>query len=68
MKKVMNHSEYMESLKTKSTASLRYIAQDANNAMTAMPDGVNAGYYADEVHYCMMEIRSRMTFPMMKES
>lgn len=30
--------------------SLNYIANDARQALDAMPDGVNAGRYADEVN------------------
>ena len=59
VKKTMNHSEYMESLKSKTIPELLYIRRDAHNAAKAMPTGPNAGYYWDEVHYCSMELRRR---------
>ncbi len=57
--KTMNHAEYQKNLKNKTVAELRFIAKDANEAMEAMPQGENAGYYADEVHYAAMELRNR---------
>lgn len=59
MPKVMDHAEYPKSLKSKSDDSLRYIMTDAHNAMTAMPFGENAGYYADEICYCGDELKRR---------
>jgi hypothetical protein len=55
----INHIEYPKTLKTKSVDSLRYIIGDCKNAIEAMPNGHKAGYYADEIHYCAMELRSR---------
>jgi hypothetical protein len=55
----MNHTEYQKSLKSKSYASLQYIAKDAYEAMLAMPHGSKAGYYADEVNYATMEMAAR---------
>jgi hypothetical protein len=60
MKKVMDHEAYPKALKKKSISSLFYIIQDATDAVTAMPDGVNAGYYLDEINYASMELNSRM--------
>lgn len=57
--KAMNHAEYQKGLKGKTVAELRFLAKDAREAMEAMPNGENAGYYADEVHYAAMELRSR---------
>jgi len=57
--KTMNHAEYQKGLKSKTVAELRFLAKDAREAMEAMPDGENAGYYADEVHYAAMELRNR---------
>ena len=59
VKKEMNHSEYMENLKSKTMAELMHIRKDAYEAAVAYPDGVNAGYYLDEVHYSLMEINRR---------
>jgi len=58
---VINHDAYQASLKTKTNAELRWIIKDATEAMNAMPDGHKAGYYADEVSYCAMEITLRQT-------
>jgi len=57
--KTMNHAEYKKGLKRKSEAELRFTCKDAREAMEAMPQGENAGYYADEVHYAAMELRNR---------
>ena len=58
---VIKHAAYQASLITKSSNELRFIIADATSAMTAMPDGHKAGYYADEVNYCGMEIAGRQT-------
>lgn len=60
MRKMMDHGAYQEGLKVKSEAALRYIIKDANEAISANPDGVNAGYYADEIHYAHAELRKRI--------
>ena len=60
MPKVMHHSDYQESLKDRPIEQIRYIRNDAYNALQAMPEGENASYYADEVCYCSDEIHSRM--------
>lgn len=57
--KHMNHGEYPKSLKAKSVASLQFILKDAREAIDAMPNGENAGYYADEIHYAAAELRTR---------
>lgn len=54
------HSEYMAKVKTLPNESLRYIIEDCRNAMHAMPDNPKWGQYADEVHYCHMEINRRL--------
>lgn len=59
VKKIMDHNLYMAALKTRSYAALAYGRIDAQQALDAMPDGINAGFYADEVHYFSMEIRRR---------
>lgn len=55
----INHTAYPKSLKSKSDEALRYIIKDAGEAMAAMPEGPKAGYYADEQHYCAMELARR---------
>ena len=57
--KQINHIEYPKRLRRKSDAELRFIIKDAREAMEAMPDGENAGYYADEVCYAGMELARR---------
>lgn len=57
--KTMNHRAYQLSLRHKSVEELRFIIKDAGEAMRAMPNGENAGYYADEIHYAAMELRIR---------
>jgi len=42
-----------------SPEALRFAIQDAQEAIQAMPDGHKADYYADEVHYCAMELARR---------
>jgi hypothetical protein len=59
MKKIMDHREYPKQLRGKTVEELLFIIKDAKEAMSAMPDGVNAGYYADEVNYASMELRMR---------
>lgn len=55
----INHTEYPKSLRNRSDDALRYTIRDASAAMEAMPQGHKAGYYADEIHYCAMELNSR---------
>ena len=59
VKKTMNHIEYPKQLKAKSVPELMFIQKDAAGARDAMPDGENAGYYADEVSYVSMELKRR---------
>jgi hypothetical protein len=61
------HSQYQAKLKSKKSDgtyaynndSLKYIIQDCKNALDAMPDNSKAGQYADEIHYCVAELRRR---------
>ena len=59
MKKIMSHNLYMAACKTRTTEQLEYVVSDAREALAAMPDGINAGFYADEIHYNSMELRFR---------
>jgi hypothetical protein len=59
MKKVMQHNEYMKKVKILTDAQLRYIIEDCREAIKAFPEGINVGYYMDEIHYCYMELRKR---------
>ena len=53
------HSAYMARTKWMADEELRYVIEDCHNAMHAMPDNPKCGQYADEVHYCTMELRRR---------
>jgi len=55
----MNHSEYQKKVKKMTVAELMYLAKDAREAAEAYPEGINAGYYTDEMHYAAMELRRR---------
>lgn len=59
MPKIMDHTEYQKRLRSNSESSLRFIIKDAHEAIAAMPDGENVGYYTDEIHYASMELRRR---------
>jgi hypothetical protein len=58
MKKI-NHTAYPRSLRNKSDDMLRYIIKDANEALFCFPECDKAGYYADEINYCSMELNKR---------
>ena len=58
-KKVMQWAVYTERIEKLPSVALRFICKDAQEAVDAMPDGINAGYYADEIHICASELRNR---------
>lgn len=57
--KTMQWAEYAERIEKLPSIALRHICLDAQEAIDAMPDGINAGYYADEKHICVAELRKR---------
>ena len=57
--KIMNHAEYQARVRTMSYNELLYTARDARDAAAAYPEGPNAGYYLDEMHYCAAEMHRR---------
>lgn len=57
--KKIDHVAYPQKLRTKSPSELRYIIKDAKEALQAMPNGKNAGYYQDEINYCANELYRR---------
>ncbi len=59
MKKTMQWAQYTERIQKLPSIALRHIIKDDQEAIAAMPDGVNAGYYMDEVHICGMELCRR---------
>ena len=59
MAKIMDHSRYAKAMRAKSDEQLRFIINDAAEAARVNPQGENAGYYLDEVHYAAAELRRR---------
>lgn len=57
--KQMDHAEYIKKTKRMTDSSLLFVRDDARAAFLAQPDGINAGYYADEYSYCAMELALR---------
>jgi len=57
--KVMDHDFYQKKVRTMDDSALRFVIQDCAAALEAWPDQPNAGYYADEIHYCAMELKRR---------
>jgi hypothetical protein len=55
----IDHIEYPKRLVSLSSWSLHYIMRDCRDAIKAYPDGHKAGYYADEINYCVMELNRR---------
>ena len=47
--------------KEMSSAALRHTIKDCREAITAMPNGPKAGYYADEISVYGVELRWRTT-------
>lgn len=58
-KKTMQWAQYTTRIEKLPSIALRHIRRDAQEAIDAMPDGVNAGYYADEMMICASELRKR---------
>jgi hypothetical protein len=61
MKKATNHAALRAKMRRLSIAELEFIRRDAHEAAQAMPDGPNAGHYADEAGYAAMELTGRLT-------
>jgi hypothetical protein len=59
--KTMDHMAYQKKIRRLPCDALRFIVKDAQEAIAAMPDGPNAGYYADEINYAAMELKKRET-------
>lgn len=57
--KTMQWAIYEERIKRLPSVALRFIRKDAQGVIDAMPGGINAGYYADEMHICASELRKR---------
>jgi hypothetical protein len=54
--KYMDHTAYPKKVRKMSDEQLFFIIKDAREAIRAMPDGPNVGYYQDEVNYCVNEL------------
>ena len=52
-------AEYASKLQRKSMHALRYIAADALESCSALPEGTNASFYAAEVRLCCAELIRR---------
>jgi len=57
--KKMQWAHYTERIERLPSVALRFICKDAQEVINAMPDGINAGYYADEIHICASELHNR---------
>ena len=60
MKKYTDHAALRAKMRRMSIPELEYIRRDAREAAEAMPDGPNAGHYADEAGYAAMELAGRL--------
>jgi dTDP-4-amino-4,6-dideoxygalactose transaminase len=49
----------MKKVKTMTASSLMFVIKDCQEALRAMPKSQKAGYYADEICYCSMELSNR---------
>jgi hypothetical protein len=55
----IDHVEYPKRLVRMASSTLHRIISDCKAAIQAWPDGQKAGYYADEISYCCMELNKR---------
>jgi len=55
----IDHEHYQRQCRHRTIEQLQYIIADCKLAIAAMPHGYKAGYYADEINYCAMELRYR---------
>lgn len=57
--KVMDHKRYQEICRKRSEAALRFAIKDCQEVLRVNPGCLNAGFYADEISYCLMELKRR---------
>ncbi len=57
--KQMKFAEYEERIAGLPSCCLRWIMRDCTEALAAMPDTPNAGYYQDEILLCGAELSRR---------
>jgi len=60
------HSFYMKKVKSMTDVELRWVIQDCNEAISALPNNPKNGVYMDEIHYCSMELSLRAKKEMAK--
>ena len=65
--KTMQWAVYTTRIEKLPSIALRHICVDAQEAIDAMPDGVNAGYYACEIHICDLELHRRASSRVCRE-
>lgn len=58
--KKMQFAQYEERIKKQPSICLRFTIKDAQEAIDAMPDGPNVGYYQDEILLCSQELNRRL--------
>jgi hypothetical protein len=58
-KKIRTTGDYVKGLQRKTPTEIAYVANDAQLALNAMPNGVNAKYYRQEVILCLAELKCR---------
>lgn len=60
------HSWYQRVCQKRRPESLHHVMRDCAAAMKANPDNPKCDQYADEIHYCAMELSKRQ-FPHRRE-
>lgn len=55
----MNHADYQKRTRRMTVEQLAFVIKDCRETLAANPDGEKAGYYADEINYCAMELKRR---------
>ena len=55
----IDHVAYPKRVRKMTNEQLRFVVKDATEAAEAMPSGHKAGYYADEINYCVSELHRR---------
>ena len=64
----IDHAAYQAKIKNWTPEALRFTIRDAQDAIKANPEGHKAGYYADEINYCGMELQTRQRAAVAQET
>lgn len=60
MLKTMHHSDYQRKIRDYSDECLHHTIRDCQEVIRLQSEfNPNCGYYADEIHYCRMELNRR---------